>query len=47
MFFLAGPNNRWVTNPVYGGAYVYGKTEPTISYENGEPRSGSRRKPRE
>ena len=38
---------RLVTNPVYGGAYVYGKTEPTISYENGEPRSGSRRKPRE
>ena len=38
---------RWVTNPVYGGAYVYGKTKPTISYENGEPRSGSRRKPRE
>lgn len=36
---------RLLTNPVYGGAY--GKTEPTLDYENGEPRRGWRRKPRE
>jgi len=38
---------RMLTNPVYGGAYAYGKTEPTMHYENGEPRRGYRRKPRE
>jgi DNA invertase Pin-like site-specific DNA recombinase len=38
---------RMLTNPIYGGAYAYGKTEPTMHYENGEPRRGYRRKPRE
>jgi len=38
---------RILTGPVYGGTYAYGKTEHTIHYENGEPRKGSRRKPRE
>jgi Recombinase len=36
-----------LTNPVYGGAYAYGKTEHTMRYENGEPHRGIRRKPRE
>jgi len=38
---------RILTNPVYGGAYAYGKTEHTMRYENGEPHRGIRRKPRE
>ncbi len=38
---------RILTNPVYGGAYAYGKTEHTLRYENGEPHRGIRRKPRE
>jgi DNA invertase Pin-like site-specific DNA recombinase len=38
---------RILTSPVYGGAYAYGKTEHATRYENGEPRKGSRRKPRE
>ena len=38
---------RILTNPIYGGAYAYGKTEHTLHYENGEPRHGARRKPRE
>ncbi len=38
---------RVLTNPVYGGAYAYGKTEHTLHYENGEPHRGIRRKPRE
>lgn len=38
---------RILTNPVYGGAYAYGKTEYTLHYENGEARKGARRKPRE
>jgi DNA invertase Pin-like site-specific DNA recombinase len=38
---------RILTNPVYGGAYAYGKTEHTLRYENGAPRRGARRKPRE
>src|SRR6516165_7487755 len=36
---------RILTNPIYGG--TYGKTEHTLHYENGEPRRGARRKPRE
>ena len=36
-----------LTNPVYGGAYAYGKTEQRLDYENGEPHRGARRKPRE
>jgi DNA invertase Pin-like site-specific DNA recombinase len=38
---------RMLTNPVYGGAYAYGKTEQLVRYENGEPRHVCRRKPRE
>ena len=38
---------RILTSPVYAGAYAYGKTEHTTHYENGEPRKGARRKPRE
>lgn len=35
-----------VTNPIYAGAYAYGKTERTIRYEDGEPRVYDRHKPR-
>ena len=42
-----GTVHRILTNPVYGGAYAYGKTEQRLDYENGEPRRGTRRKPRE
>lgn len=35
-----------LTNPIYGGAYAYGKTERTVRYEAGEPREYDRRKPR-
>ena len=38
---------RMLTNPNYGGAYAYGKTEHTLQYDHGEPRAGSRRRPRE
>ena len=38
---------RILTGPVYAGAYAYGKTEHTTQYKDGEPRKGSRRKPRE
>ena len=38
---------RILTNPVYGGAYAYGKTERTLRYENGTPHCGIRRKARE
>ena len=38
---------RILTSLVYAGAYAYGKTEHTTHYENGEPRKGARRKPRE
>jgi DNA invertase Pin-like site-specific DNA recombinase len=38
---------RILTNPIYGGAYAYGKTERTINYEGGEQRKRDRRKPRD
>jgi DNA invertase Pin-like site-specific DNA recombinase len=38
---------RMLSNPIYGGAYTYGKTETTIRYEHGAPRTASRRRPRE
>jgi DNA invertase Pin-like site-specific DNA recombinase len=38
---------RLITGPVYGGAYVYGRTEQVLRYEGGEPRHRSRRKRRE
>ena len=37
---------RILTNPVYGGAYAYGKTEATSRYDGAVPRRGTRRKPR-
>jgi DNA invertase Pin-like site-specific DNA recombinase len=36
-----------LTNPIYGGAYAYGKTERITRYDSGEPRHCDRRKPRE
>jgi Recombinase/Recombinase zinc beta ribbon domain len=36
-----------LSNPVYAGAYAYGKTEHTTQYDNGQPRRRSRRKPKE
>ena len=34
-------------NPIYGGAYTYGKTEHLLQYDHGQPRTSSRRRPRE
>lgn len=36
-----------LTNPAYGGAYAYGKTEQITTYADGEPRQTIRRKARE
>jgi hypothetical protein len=36
-----------LTNPAYGGAYAYGKSEHRVEYAEGQPRKGHRRKPRE
>jgi DNA invertase Pin-like site-specific DNA recombinase len=38
---------RLLTNPAYGGAYAYGRTEPVARYDGMAPRHGMRRKPRE
>jgi DNA invertase Pin-like site-specific DNA recombinase len=38
---------RLLTNPVYGGAYAYGKTLSESRYEGPGPRRGTRRRPRE
>lgn len=38
---------RVLTNPAYGGAYAYGKSERTTVYEDGAARLSQRRKPRE
>ena len=38
---------RMLTNPTYGGAYAYGKSEHRVEYTEGQPRKGHRRKPRE
>ena len=38
---------RVLTNPVYGGAYAYGKTEHAPGYENGQPRRTICRKPKD
>src|SRR4029434_5996457 len=37
---------RMLSNPMYGGAYAYGKTERTLQYEHGGPRARSPRKTR-
>src|SRR2546423_864621 len=39
--------HRMITNPVYGGAYAYGKTSVTVHYDGVMARAKSRRKPRE
>ena len=36
-----------LSNPIYAGAYAYGKTEHTTQYDHGQPRHRSRRKPKE
>ena len=36
-----------LTNPVYGGAYAYGKSEAVSRYEDGQLRRGMRRKARD
>src|SRR3954465_11413401 len=38
---------RMITNPIYGGAYAYGKTSVTVHYDGVMACSRSRRKPRE
>ena len=38
---------RILTNPMYGGAYAYGKSEQILQYEKGEPRASRRRRPRD
>ena len=39
--------HRMIRNPIYGGAYAYGKTSVTTRYDGVGSSSGSRRKPRE
>ena len=39
--------HRMVTNPIYGGAYAYGKTAAVTRYAGSEVGTRSRRKPRE
>ncbi len=39
--------HRMITNPIYGGAYAYGKTSVTVHYDGAIARPRSRRKPRE
>ena len=38
---------QMLTNPAYGGAYAYGKSECATRYEGGAARKSDRRKPRE
>ncbi len=42
-----GMVHTMLTNPAYGGAYAYGKTEKLTSYDGGQPRQSIRHKPRE
>jgi DNA invertase Pin-like site-specific DNA recombinase len=39
--------HRMITNPIYGGAYAYGKTEVIARYDGVGPKARSRRKPRD
>src|SRR5271163_3331245 len=39
--------HRMIDNPIYGGAYAYGKTSVTVHYDGVMACSRSRRKPRE
>ena len=38
--------HRMITNPIYGGAYAYGKTAVAAAYDGSGVRTRSRRKPR-
>src|ERR1700730_14378878 len=38
---------RILTNPIYGGAYAYGKTESLVQYESGQSKSRTRRRDRD
>jgi DNA invertase Pin-like site-specific DNA recombinase len=38
---------RVLTNPIYGGAYAYGKTESVVRYESGLSKTRSRRRDRD
>ena len=38
--------HRMITNPIYGGAYAYGRTGATAQYDGSGVRAKSRRKPR-
>jgi DNA invertase Pin-like site-specific DNA recombinase len=38
---------QMLTNPIYGGAYAYGKSESGTRYVDGEARKSAHRKPRE
>jgi DNA invertase Pin-like site-specific DNA recombinase len=38
--------HRMITNPIYGGAYAYGRTGATAQYDSSGVRTKSRRKPR-
>src|SRR3954470_12102855 len=42
-----GTVHQILSNPAYGGAYAYGKTEQVVHYEDGEPRRHFRRKQKE
>jgi DNA invertase Pin-like site-specific DNA recombinase len=42
-----GNIHRVLTNPVYGGAYAYGKTESVVRYEGGLSKTRSRRRDRD
>jgi len=44
---IYGTVYQLLTNPTYGGAYAYGKSERTARYEAGVERRSDRRKPRE
>lgn len=44
---IYGTLYRLLTNPTYGGAYAYGKSEHGTVYEAGHARTNARRKPRD
>src|SRR4029450_11883165 len=41
-----GSIHRMITNPIYGGAYAYGKTSATVHYDGSVTRSRRQRRPR-
>jgi Recombinase/Recombinase zinc beta ribbon domain len=41
-----GSIHRMITNPIYGGAYAYGKTSAAVHYDGSVTRSRRRRRPR-